>query len=287
MFERLLYAALRAGWQGGDISRLGPCAIVGGVRHVAFTRIREHREHELDQLAVEVLDWIEAYRCTRDRMPALRRHTGAAPPQMAAAFLQREGPHARILSTTARLILELRYANVTDSQLARSARLSTQALHKQFPNKEACFLAVIEAFSAETLESAQSQTPNIGAWPAEVHQAMITYVDYLAAHQTLCQLAFVDLFDVGPATVWQMTKPVEQLITLLTHLGPSPLRGPLIAREAITGAVWATLFSCAALDRALQPAGLADRLTFIVLAPHIGPTAVAEELLIDQTRHAA
>lgn len=116
---------------------------------------------------------------------------------------------------------------------------------------------------------------------------MTTYVDYLAAHQALLRLAFVDIFDVGPATVWQMTKPVEQLIALLTQIGPSPLRGPRIAREAITGAIWATIFSYAARDRALPVDGLADQLTFIVLAPHIGPTAAAEELLVDQRRHAA
>ena len=150
-FERLLYAVLRADWQRGEIPRVGPCAIVGGVRHLAFTRVREHREHELEQLADEVLDWIESYRSTGDQISAARRDTGAAPAQTAASFLQRQDPQARILSATVRLTREFGYTNVTDSELARSARLPTQALHKQFPSKEDCFIAVIDAFTAETL----------------------------------------------------------------------------------------------------------------------------------------
>lgn len=101
------------------------------------------------------------------------------------------------------------------------------------------------------------------------------------------RLAFVDLFDVGPAMVGQMMKPVEQLITLLTESGPSPVRGPTIAREAITGAVWATIFSHVASDHAAQLSELAEELTFIVLAPHIGPTAAADELLVNRRSHAA
>jgi AcrR family transcriptional regulator len=286
-FERLLYATLRPDWQRGNIPRVEPCAIVGGVRHLAFTRVRERRGYELEQLADEVLDWIESYRTNRGHVSAARRGTGAAPTQTQAFFLQRQDPQARILSATVRLIRELGYVNVTDSQLARSARLPTQALHKQFPDKEGCFIAVIEAFLAETLESTRSHTPDNGGWPVEVHRAMTTYVDYLAAHRALLQLAFVDLFDIGPTAVRQMIKPVEQLIGLLTQIGPPPLRGPRIAREAITGAIWATIFSYASRDRVLPVDGLADQLTFIVLAPHIGPAAATEELLINQRRRAA
>lgn len=285
-FERLIYTGLRGGWRHGELPRLTPRAIVGGVRHVAFTRVRENRVHELETLAEEVLDWIESYRLTREQMPTLRRDAGA-PSQRHAPFLHREDARARILLATVRLIQELGYAEVTDSQLAKTARLPTQALHKQFPNKQACFLAAIDAFVAEALESARARMSNLGAWPAAVCEAVISYVEHLAAHRALLRLSFVDLFDVGPATVWQMTRSVEQLVALLTDAGPAPRRAPLVVREAITGALWATIFTCAACDHPCELAPLAGQLTFIVLAPYIGPAAAAHELFAGQRRHAA
>ena len=284
VFERLLYAALHFGRARGDLPQLAPSAIVGGVRQVVFARVRDDREDELDQLADEVLDWIESYRSKRDHFPDLRRDTGAPPRQQPASFLQSEDPRTRILAATVRLTEELGYAHLTDSQLARSARLSTQTLHRHFPNKEACYLAVVDAFIAETLDSARAQTLSVESWPAAVHGAIKTYVNYLAAHEGLVRLTFGGVFDVGPAVARQMTKPVEQLVSFLTQIGPSPLRARLVAREAVAGAIWSTIFTHTARGSISQPSALADQLTFIVLAPYIGPAAAAQELLIDRSR---
>jgi AcrR family transcriptional regulator len=279
VFERLLHVALRADANDGDLPYLPPQAIVGGVRHVIFARARERREPELHTLADEVLDWIEAYRSPRESRLAFPARSISAPLQQSAAFLIEDDPRARILDATARLTLKSGYANLTDSQLAKSARLPTQALHKQFPSKEACFLAVIEAFNNETCKSAHAQMLDACSWPAEVHCAIEAYLDYLATHQRLMRLAFVDVFDVGPAMIGQMASTVEGLTTLLTGAGPAPHRGPLVSSEAITGAIWATIFSHAISDSASQLPALADRLTFIVLAPYIGARAAAEEIL--------
>lgn len=286
-FERVLHAGLRAGWRREELPRLGPRAIVGGVRHVAFTRVRDRRAHELDTLADEVLDWIESYRYSREQTPAPRLAAGAAPPQRHASFLHEAAPRARILLATVRLIQEHGYTEITDSLLAKTARLPTQALHKQFPDKQACLLAAIDDFFAETLEATRARTPSRGAWPAEVRHAMRCYVEHLAAHRALLRLAFVDLFDAGPAIVSQLTKSIEQLVAWLTDAGPAPRRAPLVVREAITGAIWATIFSCAAADRVAELAALADHLSFILLAPYIGPAAADRELLAVQGRHAA
>ena len=44
----------------------------------------------------------------------------------------------------------------------------------------------------------------------------------------------------------------------------------MIAAEAIAGAIWAVLCSCAATDRVAYLPYLADHITFIVLAPYMG-----------------
>jgi len=279
VFERLLHAALRAGSDSANLPRLAPCAIVGGVRHALFARVQGHREPELSTLADEVLDWVESYRSPREYRIAFSPDPVNSVPQTHASFLTQEDPRTRILSAMIRLIRELGYANFTDSQLARSARLPTQALHKHFPSKEVCFFTAIDAFATETLESAQLQMRDTGSWPTNVHRAMTAYIHYLTSHQELMQLAFLELFDIGPAIAGQMTWPVERLSTLLTNIGPSPQRVSPVVREAITGAIWAIIFSHATSDRVSRLPTLIDQLTFIVLAPHIGARAAADEIL--------
>jgi AcrR family transcriptional regulator len=271
-FERLLSLALRANLRGPDLPLIPPCAIVGGVRQAVFARVREHRESELHTLADEVLDWVESYRLPRERSLALPQGCGINA-QTPAAFLTRRDPRARILAATVQLTYESGYLNLTDSRLARSARLPTQALHREFPSKEACLIAVLDAFIEETLELVHAEMRQDLPWPTEIHHAMKAYVAYLASNQALARLAFVDLFDVGPGIIGHLTRSVDELIKLLTGAGPAPSRGPLVAREAITGAIWAIVFNHIVGGRASQLSALGDQLTFVVLAPYIGAKA--------------
>lgn len=274
VFERLLHVALGARTSDSHLPCLSARAIVGGVRHAVFERVREHREPELYTLADDVLDWIESYRLPRNARLVLGLCSVTEVPQRPSDFLTREltreDPRARILAATVQLIRDKGYASVTDSQIAKTARLPTQALHKQFPNKEACFLHVIETFINEALVSAEAEMCRGRSWPTEVHRAMNVYVEYFASHQTFMRLTFVDLFYVGPVVVEYMTRSVEKLTKLLTDSGPLPHSGALVAREAITGAIWAIVFGHASRDGASRLPALVDELTFIVLAPYIG-----------------
>lgn len=269
-FERLLHVALRAQSSDSHLPCLSARAIVGGVRHTVFERVREHREPELYTLAADVLDWIESYRLPRKARLILRPYPLTYVPQRPADFLTREDSQARILAATVQLIRDSGYASVTDSQLAKTARLPTQALHKQFPNKEACFLQTIETFVNEALTLVEAEMRCARSWPTEVHSAMNVYVEHLVSHQAFMRLAFVDLFDIGPVVVEHLTRSVEEFTKLLTDSGPVPHSGRLVAREAITGAIWAIIFSDVLYHSISQLPALVDELTFIVLAPYIG-----------------
>jgi hypothetical protein len=114
-----------------------------------------------------------------------------------------------------------------------------------------------------------------GGDPA-IHHAMNTYVAHLVSHRALVRLTFVGVFDVGPAIVGRLTRSVDLLTKLLTDIGPAPNRGPLVAREAITGTIWAIIFSHATNDRVPQLSALVDQLTFITLTPHVGAKAAVD-----------
>ena len=282
-FERLIKVIFQLAPDGVELPPLAPRAIVGGVRHIAFLRMLEGREAELGLLTEEVLDWIEAYRSpAAARLRGLSR-AGASrrwgsPGPRSAGSLGVKDERARALGSVVHLTLEEGYGGLTDPQIARFAGISTEAFHRQFASKGACYLAALDEFVAEALEWVCEATADSVSWPEMVARAMAAFVDHLVTHKALLRIAFVDVFEVGPPMVARMTRSIEGLTELLLAEAPAPRRGAAVAPEAITGAVWAILSSYVAGERLSRLPGLVDHLTFVVLAPYLGPSAAIEAI---------
>jgi AcrR family transcriptional regulator len=279
-FERLLAAVFQMEPKGAGLPALASRAIVGGIRQVVFVRTLEGRQSELYALTDEVLDWIESY-----RWPAAARLGNGAVSEMSrrlpaarAAFLQAEGSRARALGSLVELTLDEGYAPLSDPQIAQFAGISTEAFHEHFSDKEDCFLAVLDEFVREALSSAREPFEQGPSWAQAVDGAMRAFVAYLVAHQALLRIAFIDLFDVGPGIIGRLTRSIEAFTEFLVEAGPSPRRGPILAREAVTGAIWAVIATYVAGDRLSRLPCLVDQLTFIVLAPYVGPKAAVEAI---------
>ena len=280
-FERLVASAFQTAPEEVGFPKLTARAVVGGVRHVVFIRMLEQRERELYALTDEVLDWIESYRTpAAARLGMLGIARPAHVPPTPAAFLARDDRRARVLGSVVHLTLDSGYANLTDPQIAQFAGISTEAFHKQFANKEQCFLAVLDEFVQEALESVKPSMESAGSWPEAVYAAMAAFVDYLVAHQALLRIAFINLFEVGPGMIGRMTRSVEGFTKLLTETetGPEPQRGPAVALEAVTGAVWGIIGTYVANDRLSRLPSLVDQLAFTVLAPYVGAKTAIETI---------
>ena len=156
--------------------------------------------------------------------------------------------------------------------------MSTEAFHKQFPSKEECFLAVLDEFVREGLDAVSASFDDVDSWPEGVYRAMVAFVDYLVAHEALLRIAFIDLFEVGPGIIGRVTRSVEGFTKFLTEHGPDARRGPNVANEAVTGALWAIISSYVTGGRLARLPCLVDHLTFTVLAPYIGPKAAVESI---------
>jgi AcrR family transcriptional regulator len=280
-FERLVASAFQTAPEEVGFPKLTARAVVGGVRHVVFIRMLEQRERELYALTDEVLDWIESYRTpAAARLGMLGIARPAHVPPTPAAFLARDDRRARVLGSVVHLTLDSGYANLTDPQIAQFAGICTEAFHKQFANKEQCFLAVLDEFVQEALESVKPSMESAGSWPEAVYAAMAAFVDYLVAHQALLRIAFINLFEVGPGMIGRMTRSVEGFTKLLTETetGPEPQRGPAVALEAVTGAVWGIIGTYVANDRLSRLPSLVDQLAFTVLAPYVGAKTAIETI---------
>ena len=261
---------------GVGFPRLTARAIVGGVRHVVFTRMLERRERELYALTDEVLDWIECL--PRPRGARLRRaaaqHREPCRPRPPRSS-QRDDKRARVLGSVVHLTLDEGYARLTDPQIAQFAGISTEAFHKQFPSKEECFLAVLDEFVARSARVGQAQLRERrllagGRLPRRWSRSSTTS----SPTRRCCGSRSSTSSKSGPAMVGRMTRSVESFTELLTENGPEPRRGPMVAREAVTGALWAIISSyVAARPPRASCRAWSITSTFIVLAPYLGPKA--------------
>jgi AcrR family transcriptional regulator len=278
-FEAIVTLAFQSDPGGDELSPMTVRAIVGGIRHVAFTRMFENREQELYTLTDEVLDWVESY-----RSPAAKRldvvgliRPGELQPQP-AAFLASRDTRARALGSLVHLTLDESYAEISDPQIAQFAGISTEGFHKLFSTKEACFLALLDEFVAEAMQGVESALQQAPSWAEGVHLAVSALLDYFATHEALSRLAFINIFEVGPGMTGRMTRSIEDFTKRLEEHAPEPRRAPLVAREAITGAIWGIVSSYVGNDRVRHLPRLTDQLTFIVLAPYIGAKAAVETI---------
>ena len=278
-FERVVATGFSLTPDGIMLPPLAPRAVVGGVRFVVLRRVREGRHRELAGLTDELLDWVNSYRSsvvTRLRTLGVGRQ-----PQLVAKrarFLTREDRRSSVMDAMVQLALEEGYTSITDAEIARAAAVSTEAFHREFPNKEECLLAVVNEFAAEAHDAVRRATRNDTEWPEAVHKGVEALIGYCAAHPGLVKLSFVDLFDAGNGMVARMSGVLDGFIKVMTERIPEPERAPSVASEAIMGAIWAILASYAPHDRLRYLPCLVDHLAFLILAPYIGPRTAVDAI---------
>jgi AcrR family transcriptional regulator len=278
IFERLVSVAFSCAPDGPDLPRLNSKAIVAGVRHVLFLRLREGREQELYVLSDEVLDW-----CESCRSPLIARLGATAAPDASPkrpvpmAFPSGGEDRARALISIIYLALDVGYDGLTDPQIAKFAGISTEAFHEQFASKQAAFLALLDVIAEDALASVSERIGDAG-WPESVNLGVSAFVDYLVSHEALARIAFVELYSLGPGLVDRLTGIVDQLTRMLTESGPGPCRAPLLAKDAIAGALWGIISSCVLNNRVEQLPRVAEHLSFLVQAPYIGAEAAVESI---------
>ncbi len=278
-YERLVAAAFRVSPDTAPLPAIASRAIVGGVRHVVFNRIREDRVCELRTLTDELLDWVEAYRSpATTRLNAIALKKPPDIPPAPAAFLASDDKRARVLGSVVHLTLDEGYGELTDPQIAQFAGISTEAFHKQFSSKEECFLTVVDEFASEALQAVEATISPISSWADAVPVAVSSFIEHIVSHPALLRMAFVDLFEVGPGMIGRMTKSIDRFTGMLAATGPEPRRAPEIASEAITGAVWDIISAYSSAERMRYLPCLSDHIAFVVLAPYIGPKVAIDAI---------
>jgi AcrR family transcriptional regulator len=149
-----------------------------------------------------------------------------------------------------------------------------------------CKPILLESVLAEALDAGRNRADSTSSWPETVQAATAGVAAWLARHPTLMRDAIREPLK-DAQTVARALNSVEQLACLLTEQGPGTSRGPAVAREAVTGALWATIATHARRERLAQLPRAVDHLAFTVLAPYLGAGGAREAMRGAGFAHAA
>ncbi|HEX2161173.1 MAG TPA: TetR/AcrR family transcriptional regulator [Thermoleophilaceae bacterium] len=241
-------------------------AIVGGVRKIVHTRVREERTHELPGLMPELFAWMQSYHTPPERLRRPRR----VPPEFTALPQEPTDPRERIMRAVTELVAEEGYPAMAITEIAARASVSLTTFYAHFDGKESAFLATLADAQRQLFEATVPHFLSGADWPTSVSLGARAFLGFLSTNRAMAMLGGFGVWATSPAALELRAQGVALFETLLNEgYRCYPETSP-IAAEGIGASLDALLF------KSLQSAGparlyeLGPTATFIVLAPFVG-----------------
>jgi AcrR family transcriptional regulator len=275
IFEEAVSVSFSEAPDGVKLPPLIAKGIVCGVERITRQRLLAGDVEELPALADELFAWALAY-----RSPAAAGLAAASPAHgdgLAPCCPRVRAPNerARILCSAARIAAAKGYAQLTPAQIVGEAEVSEQTFDGLFESSEQCFLDALDRLSLEALVCAAKAAQGTGGLAA-VHAGIAALLRHIATSPVLVQVAFVEIFALGPAGIEHRERLLGQFTDQLMRRLPQARAPSRLVAEASVGAVWGILHHHVTRGATHLLPGLADHVTYIALAPVIGGEAALQ-----------
>jgi AcrR family transcriptional regulator len=251
-------------------------AIGGGIHRVLYRRLHRHREAELPALGEELWAWAMSYP-TPPRPLRLRRRrspsgNGALPPVVP------HDPEQRILRAFTAVVAAKGYAATKIADIAAAASISQSTFYVHFEDKREALTAALDYSGAQLAAATLPATRRARTWPEAVRVGYGTMCAFLAAEPDFARLRSLEVYAVGPEAIEQRDAAgAEILRSILSPVSAEEApQASSVVTEATLGAIYAAIHNRV---RATGPEGLpeiAPLLTYVTLAPLIGPEQACE-----------
>lgn len=187
----------------------------------------------------------------------------------------------RILESTAELIAEQGYQETTMEQIVRQAKVGYATFYKHYPDKEAAFLALLDAATDRTVSRVEdAYQREEGPWPDRVGAALGVLLEDVAAHPAVARAVLVEAVAAGPEAAAKHEAALKRLAPLLRpgrELGSRRAELPESLEETLAGGVvWVIGQRLVGGEADKLRALLPETLEF-VLRPYVGEDEAARE----------
>ncbi len=193
-------------------------AILGGIREVTASRLRDGRQDDLPGLAGAVSGWAACYptrlpegleapvarphdpEVYRGLSARARRAEGRLPrrselPRQAIVKSQRE----RIVDATAAIVAERGLEGLTIGEIVSRASVSNQTFYSIYDSKQDAFLGTQKVGLHQALNvCAKAYESRRGDWPTAVAAGIGALLGYLASEPAHARLSLVQIYGAGP-----------------------------------------------------------------------------------------
>lgn len=187
----------------------------------------------------------------------------------------------RILEATAALIAEQGYQETTMEQIVRRAKVGYATFYKHYPDREAAFLALLDAAIERTVgrvEAAYKREE--GPWADRVGAALGALFEDVAANPAAARAVLVEAVAAGSEAAEKHEAALKRLAPLLRpgrELNPRQAQLPDTLEETLAGGVvWVLGQRLIAGEAEKLRALLPETLEFL-LRPYVGEDEAARE----------
>jgi len=246
-------------------------AVIGGVRKLIHTRLRQGRESELPAMMPEAFRWMLSYRTPPERLWRPRKpRVGLAPKPD-----PRPDARERILAAVTEIVAEKSYSAMAITEIATRAAVSLTTFYGCFAGKEEAFAAAIERGRRRTLGLAAAAYAEAEDWPQAVAAGTHALIALFTLDTGIARLGGVAAYEGGRSA---LESPDEGLAAAQAFLQEGYRlypETPEIAAEAVGATFYALVghqIRRRGADRLYETAPTA---VYLTLAPFIGSDAAA------------
>jgi AcrR family transcriptional regulator len=141
----------------------------------------------------------------------------AGTPQSAQS-LPPAGHRERLLFGLAESIREKGFWGTKISDVVRHARTSRRTFYEHFPDKEACFLELVEATTGQLLADVQAAVDAAASWDEQVDRAVDAYIASLTEDPAMAVTLTRELPALGGRGVAVQRRGIERFAELCVRL---------------------------------------------------------------------
>jgi AcrR family transcriptional regulator len=277
--------------------------LIGGIREVSATRLRQGRSEELLALASELGDWATSYPQTLPLGLEGSHHVKArddgspVTPSAAARGRRAEGrlpsgrhdlareevvksQRERIVDATAAIVAEKGFAGLTIPEIASRANVSHETFYEMYPTKHDAFLGAQKVGLHQALRVTAEAYDTRGVdWHEGIAAGIDALTEFVCSEPAHAHLTLVDTFGASPAAIEIRESALSAFTGYLRpgfEQAPAHVEVPEIAAEAVAGGIWQILHHYIEHERMHELCDAAPQLVYLTLNPFTGPERAAE-----------
>lgn len=270
--------------------------MTAGMLRVARTTTLAGRADELPGLAGQVGDWMLSLPsagvlslrvAAGDLRSAPRRELNPFPadPPSLDPSVEATSARSRLLTAALKLAAADGPAQMTVLRLRREAGVSRRLFDSTFGGVEECFLEAVEATAGKAAAGARDWCDGSAEWKQSTCRFTLALCAQAARNRTWARLIFLGVFAAGRTGLLRRERMIGTVTKELRSTLPADQTPPSVIAEASVAAAWHIAQSDIAARRARALPMVAPLLSYILLAPIVGPDQACADIQASFGRH--